>query len=536
MNMKRSHPSAGRVTAKYFPGSVLAIVRLALLLGLCNVVKASILSLETATNYYVVDLGLRRQTMDNFGANDAWSMQKVGAWSEANKNQVADLLFATNTGIGLSCWRFNLGAGINTNTIANPWRTVETFAVAQGKYDWNRQANERWFLRAAKAHGVRQFLATVYSPPLWLTRNGLSNLGADTHSTTNLKPGAEDQFAAYLTDILVHFRDNPDERERIEFDYVLPFNEPQWDWQYGQEGNRACNADLKRTYAALAKRLKQTRLKTKILGPESGNIPDMYLQAADPRGKWRADYGDYLHLICDDPEVSDGFRGTLSYHSYWSDRIPDQLVPHRRELGRALSLHPAWKIWQTEYCIMERGRDLTMDAALRMARVVHCDLTLVNASAWFWWNAIANDDYKSGLIYTDYHHPGDAETICESKLLWALGNFSRFIRPGMWRIEMTGRQDVEGLMASMYLGPQPGRAVMVFVNLAGASEKVRLTIKGAEAGTKADRLFVPYVTSAETNLAAGRPVNIAEGFVIPARSVVTLVGGKEGNFTNCAER
>jgi len=521
---------------EHFPGSIFAIVSLALLLGPCNSGKASALSLEAVTNFYVVDLGLRHQTMDNFGANDAWSMQKVGAWSEANKNHIADLLFATNTGIGLSCWRFNLGAGINTNTIRNPWRTVETFAVAEGKYDWNRQANERWFLRAAKAHGVRQFLATVYSPPRWLTRNGLSNLGADTHSTTNLKPGAEDQFAAYITDILVHFRDNPDERERIEFDYVLPFNEPQWDWQYGQEGNRAGNADLKRTWLALVKRLKQTGLKTKILGPESGNIPDMYLLDPGPREKWRADYGNYLHLICDDPEVSDGFVGILSYHSYWSDRVPDQLVPHRRELGRALSHYPAWKIWQTEYCIMESGRDLTMDSALRMARIVHCDLTLVSASAWLWWNAIANDDYKSGLIYTDYHDPGDAETVCESKLLWALGNYSRFIRPGMWRVEMAGRQDVVGLMASMFLGPEPGRAVIVFVNLAGHLQKVSLTMKGAEAGTITDRLFVPYVTSAETNLAAGRPVDIAKGFDIPARSVVTMVGEIGGNFSNQVER
>ena len=286
--------------------------------------------------------------------------------------------------------------------------------MAEGKYDWTRQANQRWFLRAAKARGVRQFLATIYSPPLWLTRNGLSNLGADTNSTTNLKPGGEDNFARYITDILVHFRDNPDEHERIEFDYVLPVNEPQWGWQYGQEGNRASNADLKRLYLALAKHLKQAGLKTKILGPESGSIPDMYLPDPVARKKWHADYGDYLHLICDDPLVSAGFDRVISYHSYWSDQIPDHLVPHRRKLGLALAQSPGWKIWQSEYCIMESGRDLTMDAALRMARVIHCDLTLANASAWQWWNAVANEDFKSGLIYTDYKNPGDAQTIYES--------------------------------------------------------------------------------------------------------------------------
>ena len=106
-----------------------------------------------AASSFVVDLGIKRQTIDNFGANDAWAMQKIGAWSETNKNRIADLLFSTNKGIGLSLWRFNLGAGINRETIYNDWRTVETFEIAEGKYDWTRQANERWFLRAATERG-----------------------------------------------------------------------------------------------------------------------------------------------------------------------------------------------------------------------------------------------------------------------------------------------------------------------------------------------------------------------------------------------
>ena len=66
---------------------------------------------------FVLDLGIRHQTMDNFGANDAWSLQGISAWPEADKNRIADLLFSTNTGIGLSCWRFYVGAGINPHTI-----------------------------------------------------------------------------------------------------------------------------------------------------------------------------------------------------------------------------------------------------------------------------------------------------------------------------------------------------------------------------------------------------------------------------------
>lgn len=475
-----------------------------------------------ATNWFALDGSQTFQTIDNFGANDAWSMQKVGAWSETNKNRIADLLFSTNAGIGLSCWRFNLGAGLNDQTIKNDWRTVETFETAPGQYDWSRQANARWFLRAAKAHGVQQFLATVYSPPQRLTRNGLSNLGADKTNTTNLKPGAEADFAGYLTDILAHFRTNTDPAEAITFNYLLPVNEPQWDWQSYQEGNRACNADLRRIFLAVHRQLLAAGLPTQILGPESGSLPDMSALDAPAREKWQADYGDYFHLLADNSALAGCFNHLLSYHSYWSDGMPDHLVSDRAVLGRTLAAHPGWKLWQSEYCVMEWHRDLTMATALRVARIIHCDLTLVGASAWQWWEAVSNEDFKSGLIYTDYAQPGDPETIYESKTLWALGNYSRFIRPGMRRMALTGSEPnyVRGPLASAYLDPQSGRVVVVMINLRDEPVAVGLTGR-LPAG--ASRRFIPYTTSAAENLLPGAPVTAGEPFLLPPQSVTTLV-------------
>jgi len=468
---------------------------------------------------FVLDTSIHHQVVDNFGANDAWSIQKIGAeWSETNKNKIADLLFSTNTGIGLSCWRFNLGAGLNHQTIRDDWRTTESFETAPEQYDWTRQAGQRWFLRAAKARGVGQFLATVYSPPLRLTQNGLSNLGHDTNSTTNLKRGAENGFAKHLADIVRHFRDNPDPAERINFNFILPVNEPQWEWQHGQEGCRYSNADLKKVFAALHSRLVADGLSTKILGPESGSIPDMYSLDEPAREKWHADYGNYLNWICGNPKITACFGGIVSFHSYWSDELPDKLVPHREKLAGALAKFPGWKIWQTEYCVMETGRDLGMDTALRVARIIHCDLTLVNASSWQWWMAVANEDFKSGLIYTDYKNSGDAETIYESKLLWTLGNFSRFIRPGMVRVELAGPQDVNGLMASAFLDENNSRLVLVFVNCGDKAQSIRLKFAPASG---AEKNFTPYFTSAEKNLVAGSRIRGA--FSVPADCVMTLV-------------
>ncbi len=352
----------------------------------------------------------------------------------------------------------------------------------------------------------------------------MSNLGSDTNSTTNLKPGAENDFAKYLADILLHFRDNSNPAERINFNYIYPVNEPQWDWQHSQEGCRAANDDLKKIFGALKRQLDQAGLRTKILGPESGSIPDMYSLDQPARDKWKADYGDYLHFICGSPALSACFSGIITYHSYWSDDVASQLTQHRQQLGREFAKYSGWKIWQSEYCIMESGRDLGMDAALRMARIIHCDLTLVNASSWQWWNAVANEDFKSGLIYTDYKKPGDAETIYESKLLWTLGNFSRFIRPGMVRVELRGPQDIEGLLASAYREPQSGRLVIVFINLAATAQNVRAASISGPQTEGIPRRFASYTTDAQKNLAVGEEVDINNSFVIPPRSVVTLVG------------
>ena len=473
---------------------------------------------------YVIDLAETRQVIDHFGANDAWSLQKIGAWSEEKKNRIADLLYTTDKGIGLSFCRFYVGAGINRKTIKDEWRTADTFEISEGNYDWNRLSNERWFLRAAKARGVRHFGMTIYSPPMRLTRNGLTNHGTDKISTTNLKPGGEQSFANYMADILAHFRSHPDEAERIEFDRIFPLNEPKWDWLTGQEGNRASNADMRRIHLALQDALRKRELRTLIGGPESGSIPGMYELNPEAKSKWLADYGDYLHFLADDPQLARGLGGVMTYHSYWSDRIPEQLVPHREALGKSLAARPGWKLWQSEYCVMEGGRDLTIKTALRVARVIHCDLTLANASSWQWWLAVANEDYKSGLIYTDYKKPGDPENILESKILWTLGNYSRFIRPGMRRIEMRGGpQDVEGVMASAWLDRPNKRVVAVLVNMGEQPRTVRLALAREGQLSPAPLTMTPHTTSAEKNLAPGPPADVSRGVEIPSRSVVTLV-------------
>ena len=79
-----------------------------------------------------VDLNQEIQTIDGFGASDAWRCQMVGKyWPEEKRNQIADWLFSQEVdengnpkGIGLSMWRFYIGAGSTEQGLIGTLRII----------------------------------------------------------------------------------------------------------------------------------------------------------------------------------------------------------------------------------------------------------------------------------------------------------------------------------------------------------------------------------------------------------------------------
>jgi len=469
----------------------------------------------------VLDPTVRYQTIDHFGASDCWWAAHIGSeWSRANKERLADLLFSIEKGIGLSCWRFNLTGGYNHVTIHDPWRTGDTFEVRPGVYDWQRLPGQRWFLRAAKARGVPKFLAFVNSPPARMTRNGLTNC-TDGLGTTNLLPSMTKAFARYLSDILHHFLSNPVEDERIVFNYISPVNEPQWEWNRGcnQEGNRASNEDITAITVALYQELQRQKLPTQIALVESGNFQSLTHYVDWMEAKYKARYGNYLGELLGDPAIKPLLGPHLGAHGYGSDHPNGYLLSVCKQVAKAFASYPGWAFWQTEYCVMEWKRDLSMETALRVARVIHADLAYANAAAWNWWTAVSHYDYKDGLIYTDYQKPGDTETIYLSKTLWVLGNYSRFLRPGWCRVHIEGGNGLEGVLASAYVSPAGERVAVVLTNTTDRVVPIAVQAKNAQLGA-----LTPYVTSATDDLKPYASVPPEQSYVIPPYSVVTLTG------------
>lgn len=482
----------------------------------------------------------KRQEIHSFGASDAWSIQFVGMnWPVEKREKIAELLFSTEVddngnplGAGLSGWRFNIGAGSSEQGISSgindEWRRAECFLNADESYNWEKQEGQRWFLSVAKDYGIDYITAFVNSPPVHYTENG--NAWSDGGSSTNLRADRFDDYATFLANVVHELS----VRGQLEIQYLSPFNEPQWDWDNrGQEGSPYTNDEIADVVRLLSVALEEQGLSTEIEISDAAHISYIYKYGDKPsRGNQAYEFFSEAseNYIGDIPNL--GYK--ISGHSYYSTYPVSTMIQERRNLADGVSSVDAnLEFWQTEYCVLEsneeingNGRELGIDPALYTARLIHFDLTVAQSSTWYWWLAVSPYDYKDGLVYID-HDKYDGE-IYDSKLLWTLGNYSRFIRPGMDRYNVlrSDNQDDErsstGLMVSGYAPDDRSGAVFVLVNY---SRTVTYPVKVKTIDNRIAKSIHTYTTSAKTdeNLKSAVHEDQADLLYIAPRSVVTVV-------------
>lgn len=478
---------------------------------------------------FTVRMDQPRQTISHFGASDAWSMQNIGLWDDrVQQEQIADWLFSLENdnegkprGIGLSLWRFNLGAGSaeqGRESQINRGTRTECLLTKDGTYDWTRQEGQRQFLRMAKERGVPHFLAFLNSAPVYFTQNGLAtNTGRG--GTINLRDDGYEPFARFMAKALKGL----EEHDGIHFDYLCPVNEPDGHWNWTgpkQEGSPATNREIARLVRLTSQALSDEGLTTEILVNESS---DLRCLLGIYKTTWER--GNIISTFFSKDSI-DTWLGQIPHvpqrilgHSYWTN-TPVPYMRKIREQLRDTCRRYGIGFWQTELCIMANdeeiggggGYDFTMKTALYVARVIHHDLKFADAESWSWWRACGGN-YKDGLIRV-WEREQRAQ---DSKLLWALGNYSRFVRPGAVRYEVDGLEEPYGLMCTAYRNLD-GRWVVVVINYGTDSRPFSLAVDDGR-----ERQWLSYRTSdAEgENL---RPIGDSNGeAVLAPRSITTFV-------------
>jgi hypothetical protein len=355
-----------------------------------------------------INLSDEKQTIHSFGASDCWTTKFYGKWNdESKKNKIADYLFSTDTlvngspkGIGLSQWRFNIGAGSYeqgaASGIAEDWRREECFLTADGSYDWSKQQGAQWFLNAARARNVKYITGFAISAPVYMTLDGKAHGAGGT--TFNIKQGKMADYATFLSTVSTHFN----------FNYVSPFNEPQWNWggaNASQEGTAATNTEIADLTRLLGPKLQSNSANTKIILGEAGQLNFI----TDAYG---GDRGDQIYNWFSN--ASPNFIGNvpnvekiISGHSYFTTCPDNNLINTRGALSNKRNgIDPSLGIWQSEFCVLGdicgsyngNIRNTGIDYGLYVAKIIHHDLVLANVSSWSWWLGISPGDYNDGLV------------------------------------------------------------------------------------------------------------------------------------------
>ena len=486
------------------------------------------------------------QTIQDFGASDCWTAEYVSDYfGTTEKENAARWLFSQQMdnngnpeGIGLSCWRVNLGAGsasqgTNSN-IDDETRRAECYLKEDGSYDWTRCDGQQWFMKQAKEYGVDHFLLFSNSAPVYFTKSGKANTNNQSMNC-NLKDDCYDDFADFLATTTKHFVN-----EGYHVTYIDPVNEPQFDWKDGQEGSPWENANISNLVKELDKSIQAQQLSTKILIPETATWNCLYGGNEARANNQLSAFFDSSNstYIADLPSVAKVAAG----HSYWTFRTNNNLKDVREHVRDEAAKYGV-EVMQTEWSMLDAAPETSagfpasydaaskMDIALYLGKLIYSDLVYGNMTGWSYWTAFAQEKWsqKNRFYLIRMNAKGDTGeesygdikkggTLTADKNLWVLGNYSRFIRPGYKRLEVNGADELNGLMASSWLSPDAKTLVTVLVNMSRGSRKIDLSLSGSHVED-----VKTYVTDKDHDLQYDATSNDAANMEIPARSVVTVV-------------
>lgn len=158
----------------------------------------------------------------------------------------------------------------------------------------------------------------------------------------------------------------------------------------------------------------------------------------------------------------------------------------------------------TEMSFLTGPEDASMSNALTAAQWLIDALGTGQVSAWIWWqfqNA-SSDTTNQGL----YLHDGTV-----TKRLFVLGNFSKFLRPGMVVYSTTGTPPTNVSVIAAK-DPTSNNVAVVALNTNGTSTAFTITLDP----TSKCQVATPWLTDATHNLVAQTPILIPASKVISA--------------------
>jgi glucuronoarabinoxylan endo-1,4-beta-xylanase len=419
-----------------------------------------------------------KQVIVGFGASGAFGQAaNLESFPAPTRTKLLNLLFSTKSGIGLTVVRslVNDGNGSEGNGL--------TIEPSPGTWDWSILPDAQiWLMRQAAKYGVKTFMATPWSPPAWMKAND-SLAGGSGNTLNYLLPKYYHAYAVYLANYVngywTHFH--------IRITDISVQNEPDQNQTYAsaiwtpEQFNTFIKDDLGPVFAAKG-------VKAKVIMPEQSFWGEQYALPTlnDPAA------AKYVSIV-----AAHGYGGTIA---------PLTVAESKGK-----------QVWETEYSTFTT-EDPSITNGIAVAQTINQYLTVADVSVWnYWWLVNGQTNDNEGLI----NLLGESSYIA-NKRLFTMGNFSRFIRPGDYRIG-SSVNPAPGISMSAYRNRKTGQFAVVVINANAARESYALAGLPLSVGST-----TPYVTSASQNLAQEAKVSVTAGrFVttLAPMSVTTFVGG-----------
>ncbi|KAJ7601050.1 glycoside hydrolase [Mycena floridula] len=376
------------------------------------------------------------QTFTGIGGSGAWWPHDLGSFPDAVKQNLSNLLFSSS-GLGLTSYRFNVGAGgVN---VSNPVRAPETFYVSPGVYNFSKDASGVFFLTQAATLGVPDLTMFANSAPAPLTVG-------KTSCNSQFANGTGAAFGTFLADVAVHFRGLG-----VPITHISPINEPDNSFgpsPCGQEGMLVAPNQRAEVVNGLWNALSSRGLTgtVGILADESSTLS----QATSEYSAWL-------------PQVIDKVAAVV-HHTY--DFPTD--ASYASYISSTKAAFPNKVTWMSEICCglgnadgtgigYSEGYDPTIKNALMFSTLVFQSFLVAGEPHYDFWTLVSNqlgcsplnnaacattansNGWNDGLIYYDSSYATNKNfNLYVKKQFWTYKHFGNFVKPGSQRHLITG--------------------------------------------------------------------------------------------------
>lgn len=395
---------------------------------------------------------------EGWGTSFCWWANRIG-YSNSLSEQAARAFYDKEEGLGFNIVRFNIGGGddpehahITRTDSAMPGYMVYDETTGETSYDWSADANQRnVLLRAQDYCDENEFIVEGFSnsPPYFMTVSGCTS-GAENANDNNLREDCVDAFADYLAEVTLHYKNE----WGVSFQSISPMNEPYTDyWSAFSEKQEGCHYDQGKTQSnmliALSAALERKGLSDVLIAGTDETSIDTQITS--------------YKLLSDEAKA---VLDRIDTHTYGGSA--------RKTLSE-LAASEGKGLWMSEVDggDMEGTYAREMGAALWLAKRIIADVNGLRPSAWVLWQAIDNhvsdEGYNghsdSGMVERSSGYWGlavanhNTDSIILTQKYYAMGQFSRYIRPGY---EIIGVSDTDNMLAAY--DSESERLVIVAIN------------------------------------------------------------------------